>query len=380
MTRAHMSLLFLWGWKFFVTFFMYHNAGNFEYYDLALGIVLLFFPRKEFFLGLVFILFYFLASTIKIHDSWILGTYFSSLKSGAPLFSDNMLPLFTNVVIFMQIVGTWFLFSKNKVFQKIAFFYFLSFHIYSGLLVGYRYITTTIPILIILFYTPYDWRKELSVFPLRSFVPGFIFISFLFLFQFVGIFIKGDQKLTLEGNNYGLYMFESNHQCVSELIFYKEGKQISQKRESVNARYRCDPYHSLKRFQETLCKQVPVQRWTFDHSINGGPFYRIVDEENPCDLTYEAFTHNSWIKTEQDSPAIVGYPQKNYYYYSSVKPPISKNVVFDTPQIELTPLQKAVAPHTELYKKIYWILWISSLCFVVLKGALYIYEKRRHKK
>ena len=145
---AHILMAILLLWEVFLIFFLSNSvAGNYDYYHVILTIVLLFIPLKLFFLKLAFVLFYFLAATIKIHEGWVLGSYFTSLTTGLPIFPDAVAPLVTNFVIFMQIVGAWFLLSKNLLYQRIALFYFVAFHLYSGILVEYRYPATVLPTL-----------------------------------------------------------------------------------------------------------------------------------------------------------------------------------------------------------------------------------------
>ncbi len=311
---AHILLSILFIWKFIVIFILSGAAsGNYDYFDIIFSFVLLALPYKLFFLRLSFVLLYFLAATIKIHDGWILGTYFTTLQTGLPIFPNSLTPLFSNVVIFMQIVGVWFLLSSNKLLQRGALIYFLCFHFYSGILVYYRYLTTAIPILFLLFGPAYSALKI----PInKKAIAGWTFAALLFFLQAIPFLIEGDQKVTLEGNKYGLYMFEANHQCVSKQIVYLEdGTEENIDIESHLARERCDPYLYWFRTKQ-LCKRYPsISKitWTFDHSINGDPFYRIIDEENVCDLEYSAFKHNSWIKLKNDESTLIGYPLKNVY-------------------------------------------------------------------
>ena len=111
-------------------------------------------------------------------------------------------------------------------------------------------------------------------------------------------------------------MFEANHQCIlNSAVYNKNGKLLSRNEEqSISARHRCDPYEVYFRLKQT-CKRFPeIGRieWKFDHSINGGPFYRIVEEKNVCNLDYKSFKHNEWIKLPEKAK-IVGYPVKNVY-------------------------------------------------------------------
>jgi hypothetical protein len=311
---AHILMSILFVWEVLLLFFLTNGlAGNYDYYHVILTFVLLFLPLKVFFLKLILVLFYFLAATIKIHDGWILGSYFTSLKTGLPIFPDALTPLITNFVIFMQIVGVWFLLSKNKVYQRLALFYFVVFHLYSGILVEYRYPATVLPTLLILFGPMYEWTKV----PLhKRAIAGWILIASLFFFQSLPFMIAGDHKITLEGNKYGLYMFEANHQCISQTeIVFTDDKKEEKYKESRSARNRCDPYARWFQLKQ-LCSRNPSIKsisWTFDHSINGGPFYRIVNTEDACQLSYKAFSHNEWIVTPQDGAQPVGTPVKNVY-------------------------------------------------------------------
>jgi len=272
---AHMLMLFVWLCKVAILFFLTKEfAANFDYYDVFLFAVVLFIPHKLFFARLVFVLFYFLSSTIKIHGTWILGTYFTALQTGLPLFGDTLAPLITGIVILMQMVGSWFLLSRNRVLQLAAFSYFVIFHLYSGILVGFRYPTAALLMLVVLFGIG---RHFAPTIPLdRRAISGWALVVFLFVCQFTPIAIRGDQKMTLEGNAYGLFMFEANHQCVSRAeVRDINGATRELLLESKVSARRCDPYKYWFRLK-TLCDRysdVESIRWTFDHSINGGSFY-----------------------------------------------------------------------------------------------------------
>lgn len=205
----------------------------------------------------------------------------------------------------------WFLFSKNKILQRTTFVFFFIFHLYSGTLVGYHYPTIVTPSLIIFFgphFKPFD-HVPIS----RKSILGWLFIAFLFACQMISHVIPGDEKLTLEGNFYGLYMFEANHQCFAEV--HDESGKLVYKYTSSTARDRCDPYRFWFGIQQRACRHNPDQKYSLNlrHSINGGPFYEIVNEDDMCSLSYKPFSHNEWIKTEDEAPA-VGRPRKNLYY------------------------------------------------------------------
>ena len=313
--RAHILLVPVFVWHTIVVFILSSQfAGNFDYYLAILSFVLLFAPHKEFFLKLTLVVLYFLSTAVKIHEGWILGTYFSALKTGLPLFPDWSIPIWTNLVIFMEMVGAWFLLSNQKVFRYFALAFFTIFHIYSLTIVGFRYPVTVLPTMLILFGPWYQYQQIPR--DMRS-LFGWMLIIVLFGVQSISHFIPGDEKQTLEGNMYGLYMFEANHQCISTAhIVRQESGSEEVRSEGISARNRCDPYRVWFALNQLCTRNTQTLErisWTFDHSINGGPFYRIVDVENACDLTYKPFSHNEWIKTLSDNPEIIGYPVENVY-------------------------------------------------------------------
>ena len=313
---VHACMLFLWTGKAAILFlFTQQLAANYDYYDTILLFVILVFPHKLFFARLTFVLLYFLAATIKIHEGWVLGSYFTSLTTGLPVFGNMLSPVVTNFVIFMQIIGSWLLLSRNKYLHLVAFLYFILFHLYSGILVGFRYPTVALVMLLVLFGIA--WRETPRAVPLdRRSIAGWCFVALMFVVQFIPISIVGDHKLTLEGNYYGLFMFEANHQCVSRTVtHYQDGTTYERVKQSMDAKWRCDPYEywfAIKNHCERDARTERVE-WTFDHSINGNPFYRIVDSPDACVLSYRAFEHNEWILLPENGAQIAGYALENFY-------------------------------------------------------------------
>lgn len=374
---AHKALLVTFSWKFIWVFFLsYSVAGNFDYYDMGFAFVLLFLQNKAYFAKLMFVWFYFLASTIKIHEGWIFGTYLTSLITGAPFFSNKLTPFFTNIVIVMQIVGSWFLFSKNKILQRLSFLYFSMFHIYSGILVNLRYIAISIPALYILFandkHIDEDADKPFEVKKVdRSTVFGYTFMFSILAFQMIAYYIPGDQKKTLEGNYYGLYMFEANHQCISTATFYfKDGREpLVRTRENHLANNRCDAYRYYFALHN-LCKDSSFNKisWTFDHSINGHKYERMVDEENVCTLTYSPLAHNKWIKMDREASTINTPVYKNGY--GSGRDVIRFQVPSDSYENE------DLAQKMSMF---YWGLWILALVVVIFKVIKATYYDKRGK-
>lgn len=308
-TLAHICIFILFVWQAFFMLMTYRYISNYYYYQIAFAIIFLFLPHKKFFGSLSIVLFYFLSTATKIHESWTLGTYFTNLQLGLPFIPDDVAPLLTNSLIFVEMIGAWFLFSKNKTLQRTIFSFFVLFHLYSGIFVGYNYPIIATPTLIIFFgplFKPFD-KIPLD----RKSILGWL-LCFMFLYlQMLSHMIPGDEKMTLEGNFYGHYMFEANHQCQIEI---KESDgNIVHYEESSRSGKRCDPYLYWHQAKLKHCNNIKTKyHLTIMHSINGSAFYKIVDEPDLCALTYYPFYHNDWIKT-QDEAIAVGRPLKNHY-------------------------------------------------------------------
>jgi hypothetical protein len=211
--------------------------------------------------------------------------------------------------------------------------------------VFYDYPSVTLPAIAILFgpmyrHTPTPFTKKA--------LWGWGLIAIIALFQLLGFSIPTDRYLTLEGNRFGMFMFEANHQCVVTVTrnydytrsaandFVTAAKTpcvgfycLVQRKTTVNTsagtssqtlRYesgtawnRCDPYQWWAQLHAQCSRGITSIALTFDHSINGGPFYRIVDLANICTVDYQPFMHNAWIMLPPQAQ-IVGYPVENWYH------------------------------------------------------------------
>jgi hypothetical protein len=245
----------------------------------------------------------------------------------------------------MQAVGAWFLMSRNWILQRTVFIYFVAFHLYSGVFVFYFYPSVSLPTLLVMFgpmyrYTPIPFSPKA--------LAGLAIIALFAVFQLLGFTAPGDRRMTLEGNKFGMFMFEANHQCAVTVGTYTkeapppqldyevpDGTSCSRffclvrtitrqsdddltlrenRFESGTAWNRCYPYEWWSRYHAACAEDENVERvaLTIDHSINGGPFYRIVDVPTICDVPYHAFGGNTWIK-EPPEAALIGYPVTNTY-------------------------------------------------------------------
>ncbi len=302
---AHMCLVGLFIWKLYHLGLSMDFINNYEYHHLMFCLGFLVIPHKLFFLRFYLVFFYFLSTASKLEPSWLLGSYFTSLKTGLPIFPDSLTPFFTNLVIGIEMMGVWFLLSDKK-WRFMALGVMIGFHLYSIIFVKYHYPSIVFPALLVLFTINY--KKIATPLDLKSLWGWGLALLFL-VSQLISNFIPGDERLTMEGSFYGLYMFESNHQC---RITLKVGEADEVVRSRANARRRCNPYKEWFKAKQKYCTSDQDVSLKIDHSVDGGPFYRVVEESDICDLEYKIFSHNEWIKFPPEAK-VVGRPVQNYY-------------------------------------------------------------------
>jgi hypothetical protein len=306
---VHAALLGLLAARLYFMAINYAYKTNYDYYHTIFALIFLFAAHKRFFLQLAVVMLYFLSTSAKNHEAWILGTYFSSMQTSLPIFGRGTEPIWTNLVIVMEMLGAWGLFSSRRWLQRSVLGFFSVFHLYSGSLVTYLYPLTVLPPLLILFG---PWFVPYRQVPLdKKAMLGWGVIGLMLVGQMLPKLIPGDEKMTMEGTFFGLYMFDANHQCV--VTAYQEDAMIYHYA-SQSAHIRCDPYEHLFRVQQQFCRGPnprPV-RLVIDHSINGGPFYRIVSSRNACTLRFNPWGRNAWI-ADTDTAPMVGRALQNTY-------------------------------------------------------------------
>lgn len=380
---AHFSFLVIFLFKSYIFLFVtYSIPANFEHFNLLLCFFYLVFPNKLHFTRLSFILMYFSTALVKITDSWIVGTYFTSLELGMPYVNNNWVPFFSNLVILAEILFPWFFDSTNKIYRYGSLGFFIIFHVYSILFVGYHYPTfTLIPLLVLFCIKDRTYSVKISTNP-KSYLLGSMFLILLILINTLPKFISKDYAITTHWQKYGLSMIDFNYQCVSKTtIFLKDKKTLKDTYASSKSMNRCGPYNQFQRLKHrcTTDNDIESISWKFYQSINGSPFYQIVNVENACLLNYNLIEKNDWIKLPDEGAEIVGYPAANITYDRDLID--SENIIKPTPSIDTTPFQKILADHLSKLKIIWTSIWFLSLfagLYFRIKKIASGYAPRRH--
>ena len=367
---AHFSMLILFLWKFIYTFVLTFNVPLvFPIFSIPMVFLWLFAKNKLFFLRLCLVVLYFCAAIVKFHPSWIVGTYFSSLQYGLPLVPNWSIPFATNTVIALEIFSPWLLLSNNHRVRTFALAVWLAFHFYSSLLIGYKYPLICVPMLLSLYTKHFQFKPKKN-----GFKPGLgsVTIILLLIGNLIPLFNMADQKYTLEHTKFNLAMFDANHQCQSERrIFLKNGETRTRVFKSQASMGRCNPYfqwYTIRGICQKYQDNIKHIEWSYYSSINGNPFYAIIDEKDACLLKYTFLGHNPWIQTPATGAKIIGYPKRNSLGYTfSVDSP--EPLIFQEPTIKLSPSQKWFQKNYSLLKDLWLTLWWLTLFAVVFGVA-----------
>jgi hypothetical protein len=295
---ACILLALLTFFKFFVVYIVSFNVPtNYNTLAIIISIALLFPREKVFSIKVLITLFYYVTVIYRIHPGYLSGDVFTSLAHGLPLIPNIFTPYIGVLFIIVLILAPTAFWMRNDSMRIAGFATLLFFHTTTIAIVGFIYPLLSFSLLFFAFYAQSEQFILKRIFSYRP----LLFVSLIMIIgQLFPFIITGDHRLTGEGTKLGFYMYEANHQCsgyletikmngASDLIPYSNGKAMGL----------CDPY--LLWFDaQTLCKDEHVARvgMVFDHSINGHPYIRLVDEKNICDQDYSFLSHNTWINID----------------------------------------------------------------------------------
>lgn len=290
--------------------FVANISMPFEYFSTIVFLIFIVSNNKLASVRFSVIVFYIIAGLTKLTPAWILGSYFGLNQKGLPLFDDRLILLLSNIVIIFELVGIHFLNAKVKVLRLVVFIFFICFHLYSYLIVGLRYPAYCIPLIIILYTIAKE--KRLNMKP-SSF--SIVLSGILVLLNVYPLLIPGDHRVTYEGSKPTLNMFDGNRQS-RLIVTYPDGK--IQKLERRSSYTRTTAYLEWKKYH-LQCPSYESIGMKLDLSIDGQPFYNIINQDDICQLTFEPYQRNEWIKIDTSYQNIVGYPNKGGYFSSKFK-------------------------------------------------------------
>jgi hypothetical protein len=112
-------------------------------------------------------------------------------------------------LIVLELLGPLCWFTRIRWLRRLSFGLFIAFHVYSGVIVGYWYVTLMLPLAVVAFLgfnEPLQAGFRFS----RRHAATFVIFAVAFAGSFFHLFIPGDARLTAEGKYFGLFMFDAN--------------------------------------------------------------------------------------------------------------------------------------------------------------------------
>ncbi len=279
-----------------VYFLSYYISGNYTVIEIAVVIVLLLSKDRIFSLKILLSALYFFSAIIKVYPGYLQGNLFNTLELGLPLLPQKFNEFYSIFIVTFFLASSILIWNKNRLVKKVVFALLFIFHIYTQILVGFRFPEVSIILLFVVYISEHKVFSFVRLFKETSLCGLLLFFA---LAQFVPLFINGDSHITGEGERYGFYIFNTNKQCVLEKIYnLKTGERRIENKTSTGALYRCDPYEPwFVAQQECLLKDINSIEFKFSISLNGSPYFKVVDEKNICNIkNYKPFSHNEWIK------------------------------------------------------------------------------------
>ncbi len=285
--------------KFLVLYFLnYDTVLNYNYLTLLLAVVFIFAKDKIFAMKVIVTFMYFSSAFIKIYPSYLAGDFLDTLNGGFPLLPEMFNSFYAIFLVMLFLIGPIFLWSKNKLYRLASFSLLLIFHLYSVILVGFRFPFVCIMLLYIFYLSEHDKFELKKIF--RNKLLTFLIIIMITL-QVLPYFIKGNHRITAEAEKYGYYIFNTNKQCIiNTTIIYKDGTKKELNASSTNPIQRCDPYRDWFILNKTCDSNQNISsiKLRYYVSLNGSYYHKVVDTNDICKLKYSIFKHNEWIKDD----------------------------------------------------------------------------------
>ncbi|MBC7371674.1 MAG: hypothetical protein H7326_08920 [Bdellovibrionaceae bacterium] len=279
---------------------------------------------------------------------------------------DFSIPFITQLVILFEIFASWALLTKK--YRRNAFWLWTLFHVYSVVLVGFHYPVRCIVMLWILFLPllyPQAFSKEYERKPKVLNLATTLLAAFLFGMQMLPFLYSEDARSTLRFEGYGYNMFDANFQCIAKLqVNPLRGPPEAHSYVNQNSRFRCNPRSFLEKAHQR-CEASPGSRVSLEvtKSINGAPFYRIVDLPDACGVQFSLFGENEWILS--NTATLIGYPAKNAMTGTLSQDPISHSIVLAAPSIHLSEVQQFIQNNLNVFKIFYLLIWFGVFGWTV---------------
>lgn len=160
----------------------------------------------------------------KFNDSWLQGAYFKSIDNGLPLLgtSSSLLTAAAWAVILLELFGPILWFLPWERWRRGSVILFLGFHLYSGLIVGFRYPLLMLPLCYLLLWPLHKPAHKGYRFNQHD-LSAWLLLSITFLFGWLPFFLPSDTRYTAEGRYFSIgNMFDANRRTYFQATLYRE--------------------------------------------------------------------------------------------------------------------------------------------------------------
>lgn len=227
--RLSMAILaFLFANKLLFYLMDLRLMANFHHLHLLYCAIFLISREKLFFFRLALLVSYEMSAIIKLTPSWLFGEYFNSVPGKLPLLPKNemFVMLAMQSIIVMEVLGPLLWFSRKSWIRKASVVVFLIFHLYSGLLVGFKYTTLMLTCLVPAFLD-FDAPAHSRYRYTRRDLAPILALCLCLVGGFWHFTIPGDARLTAEGRYLGVFMFDANRTVLFHTVVCKGDKKYA---------------------------------------------------------------------------------------------------------------------------------------------------------
>lgn len=240
---AYFVLVSLSVFKIIVHISDYRLMGNYHYMANILYFSFLLLPYKEATIKVFVLMFYFTAGLIKFNSEWLSGL----AMARQPAVSGKLLEVGCVLVIFLELIGTFYLISKKRLYFWLIFVSYIAFHIFSWHVVGYFYPLIMFSMLTFFVISPLGLEIKS-----KYYIGGIIGV---FMSVQVGVLVLfSNSALSGEGRILSLNMLDAYSVCQNSLFIKSKGETIEYNPvNDLEIRIHCDPL-VLIRQAELTCR------------------------------------------------------------------------------------------------------------------------------
>lgn len=287
----------------------YRLGGNYHYIPTLLCLAFLFLPNRTRSLPFFFWMIYFTAGILKLDTQWLSGAAINER-----LFPPIIIQIGVWYVLVLEIIFSFFIFSKNRNLFWFFFTQIFIFHLFSWHLTRFFYPSVMLLMLAILILLREIETPSWSIKDVKKFFrqrPVAIAVSIFVFLQLPQYYLPGKAALTGQGRSFALIMYDGRTDCQPHLSVWRRNQvkeELPLTAPWLITRIKCDPI-IYKQLAERVCqwsqKDDGVEQIDLHLPIkyeNETEYRSIVSVNDICNkkLSYSNFFPNYWIRSNNE--------------------------------------------------------------------------------